>query len=94
MKVEEVDIDLINGITNKVSKIYFAPNWNLTSEQMISDYIKQTPSDSGQWKNIEVVTNPSDAEYLIIQDNCDISLFNQFPKENRLYFSRNVINNN
>ena len=74
-----------------MKKIFFAPNWGLTPEQMISDYVKQTPGESGSWNNIVAVTNPKDADYLIIQDNCDRSLFSHFEKEKRLYFVREAL---
>lgn len=74
-----------------MKKIFFAPNWGLTPEQMISDYVKQTPGESGSWNNIVAVTNPKDADYLIIQDNCDRSLFSYFEKDKRLYFVREAL---
>jgi hypothetical protein len=74
-----------------MNKIYFAPNWGLTPEQMLSDYIKQTPNTSGKWKAIEATCNVDEADYLIIQDHCDKDLFNKFPKEKRLYFSREAM---
>ena len=72
-------------------KVYFAPNWGLTSEQMISDYIKQTPGSIGKWGSIQVVTNPVEAEYLIIQDQCDTETLSYFTEDKRLYFSREAM---
>ena len=74
-----------------MSKIYFAPNWGLTSKQMVNDYIRQTPGNTGRWGDIVVVTDPVEAEYLIIQDRCDTSLFSYFEEDKRLYFSREAM---
>ena len=76
---------------NNIKKIYFAPNWGMTTEQMAGDYIKQTPNVSGKWKNIEVTSNLTESDYLVIQDHCDEDLLNKFPKEKRLYFSREAM---
>ena len=75
-------------------KVYFAPNWGLTSEQMINDYIKQTPKELGVWDNITYTLNPDEADYLIIQDSCDFNLMNKFPINKRLYFSREALTPN
>jgi len=74
-----------------MNKIYFAPNWGMTSDQMVSDYIKQTRGNTGRWGDIVVVTDPVEAEYLIIQDRCDTSLFSYFEEDKRLYFSREAM---
>ena len=74
-----------------MKKVYFAPNWGLTPERMIADYIKQTPGNTGQWGDIVVVTNPTEAEYLIIQDQCDARTLSYFDEDKRLYFSREAI---
>ena len=75
-------------------KIYFAPNWGLTAEQMVSCYIKQTPKDSGSWEGTTHTTNPDEADYLIIEDACSPDLLDKFPKEKRLYFSREALASN
>ena len=72
-------------------KVYFAPNWGLTPEQMLVDYKKQSPQELGKWKNIESTTNEDEADYLVIQDFCNDSLLNKFPKDKRLYFSREAM---
>tara|TARA_B100000131_G_scaffold305734_1_gene332027 strand:+ start:433 stop:1314 length:882 start_codon:yes stop_codon:yes gene_type:complete len=74
-----------------MKKVYFAPNWGLSSEQMINDYVKQTPGSTGRWNDIVVVTDPVEAEYLIIQDQCDTSLLSYFDEDKRLYFSREAM---
>jgi hypothetical protein len=75
-------------------KVYFAPNWGLTSEQMVNDYIKQTPKELGVWDDITYTLNPDEADYLIIQDSCDFNLMNKFPINKRLYFSREALTPN
>ena len=75
-------------------KIYFAPNWGLTADQMVSCYIKQTPKESGSWKDITYTTDPDESDYLIIEDACSPDVFNRFPKEKRLYFSREALDPN
>ena len=96
-----LDLKLINIVDPKKDthypqiddkiKIYFAPNWGLSPEQMLIDYKKQSPNELGIWKNIESTTNINEAEYLIIQDSCDSVLLNKFPKDKRLYFSREAM---
>jgi len=74
-----------------MKKIYFAPNWGLTSEQMVSDYINQTPNCRGVWNDIVVTDNVKEADYLIIQDNCGNNLLTLFDEDRRLYFSREAL---
>jgi len=71
-----------------MKKIYFAPNWGLSPEAMVDDYIKQTPACAGIWNNIKYTLEPAAADYLIIQDQCDKELMNMFERKQRLYFSR------
>ena len=73
------------------TKVYFAPNWGQTPKEMLKDYSLQSPEGSGKWQDIEATTNLEDAECLVIQDNCDPILLNKFPKERRLYFSREAL---
>jgi hypothetical protein len=75
-------------------KIYFAPNWGLSAEQMVDDYKHQTPESSGVWEDIEYTLNPDTADYLIVQDLCDMSLWHKFEPEQRLYFSREALTPN
>jgi hypothetical protein len=75
-------------------KIYFAPNWGLTSKQMVNDYIQQTPKNLGIWNNIQYTTNPDEADYLIIQDECEPYLLDKFEISKRLYFSREALTPN
>lgn len=76
------------------TKVYFAPNWGQTPEEMLKDYSLQSPEGSGKWQDIEATTVLEDAEFLVIQDNCDPILLNKFPKERRLYFSREALDLN
>jgi hypothetical protein len=75
-------------------KIYFAPNWGLSSEQMVEDYRHQTPESSGVWEDIEYTLDSNSADYLIVQDLCDMSLWSKFEPEQRLYFSREALTPN
>tara|TARA_Y100000034_G_scaffold74376_1_gene89498 strand:- start:13 stop:942 length:930 start_codon:yes stop_codon:yes gene_type:complete len=75
-------------------KIYFVPNWGLTSEQMVDDYKNQTPDCSGVWEDIQYTLNPNEADYLIIQDECNKDLWDKFEPEQRLYFSREALTPN
>tara|TARA_R110002020_G_scaffold163562_1_gene349620 strand:+ start:1347 stop:2219 length:873 start_codon:yes stop_codon:yes gene_type:complete len=72
-------------------KMFFAPNWGLTVEQMVNDYKIQTPGNSGIWENITYTLDPSEADYLVIQDNCSRELFEFFSPDRRLYFSREAL---
>ena len=75
-----------------MNRIYFSPNWGLTSEEMAENYIYQTPNSSGIWNDIRVTYDVNDADYLIIEDNCfDNGLLNKFQPEKRLYFSREAL---
>lgn len=75
-----------------MNKIYFCPNWGLSSEEMAANYISQTPNNSGVWNNIQVTYNVDDADYLVIEDNClDVDLLKRFRPEQRLYFSREAL---
>ena len=72
-------------------KIYFAPNWGLTPEQLVKDYIKQSPKEKGIWEDISYTLDPDNADYLIIQDSCDNTLMEKFIPSKRLYFSREAL---
>jgi hypothetical protein len=77
-------------------KIYFAPaistiNRMSSSEEMVSCYIKQSPKESGSWGEITYTTNLNEAEYLIIEDGCSSDIYNRFPPNKRLYFSREAL---
>lgn len=74
-----------------MKKIYFAKNWGLTSRQMCSSYVKQTPDSSGIWKDIQVTYDIEDADYLIIEDNCSVFEASLFDSKTRLYFSREAL---
>lgn len=72
-------------------KIYFAPNWGLSSKEMVSCYANQTPNLDGCWNEISYTTNIEEADYVIIEDNCSNEVLNSFPKEKLLYFSREAL---
>ena len=72
-------------------KVYFAPNWGLSAADMVADYKQQTPEGLGIWNDIQYTINPSEADYLIIQDECSISLLEEFDINKRLYFSREAL---
>ena len=73
-------------------KLYFPPAWGWTSRQLLDDYKRQTPNNSGCWNNfLEGTDNIDDADILIIQDECSIKEFNHFEPNNRYYFSREAL---
>jgi len=74
-----------------VVKIYFAPNWGLSSKEMVACYVNQTPNLDGCWNEISYTTNIEEADYVIIEDNCSTEVLNSFPKEKLLYFSREAL---
>ena len=75
-------------------KVYFAPNWGQTPEEMLRDYALQSPNGLAKWESMEATTNPDEAKFLIIQDNCDIALMEKFLPHCRLYFSREAVDFN
>ena len=75
-----------------MKKIYFAPTPWAYSQQVLEDYRHQTPNNSGVWENIQAVTNPDEAEFLIIQDETnDVGLLKKFEPRKRLYFNREAL---
>lgn len=72
-------------------KIYFAPAWDFTSEQMVDDYRRQTPGQLPKWRDMEVTFDVKSADYLIIQDYCDERLLNEFDPKNIYCFARETI---
>ena len=77
-----------------MTKIYFAPNWGLSAEDMVACYIKQSPKESGSWGKISHTTDLNKADYLIIEDECTADVYNKFPADKRLYFSREALDPN
>lgn len=72
-----------------MKKIYFAQTPWSSSDDTLEDYRFQTPNNAGIWEDIVAVTNPKEAEYLIIQDETpDKQIMNAFLPENRIYISR------
>lgn len=74
-----------------MNKIYFAPNWGLSSQQMSTSYIKQSPGNSGEWEDVCLTLSVEDADYLVVEDNCEPSLLAKFPPSKILYFSREAL---
>jgi len=75
-----------------MKKIYFAPTPWSSSANVLEDYRHQTPNNSGTWQDVVAVNNPDDAEFLVIQDECnDKDLLNKFHPKNRLYFNREAL---
>ena len=72
-------------------KVYFAPNWGLSSREMVSCYLSQTPNEEGRWNDISYTTDIDEADYVIVEDNCSPEIINRFPKERILYFSREAL---
>ena len=63
-----------------MKKIYFAQTPWSNSEETLEDYRFQTPNNAGIWEDIVAVTNPKEADYLIIQDETpDKQLLQAFP---------------
>ena len=52
-----------------MSKIYFAPNWGMTSEDMLTFYNKQTKNKSGSWNKLSGTTDKESADYIVVQDD-------------------------
>jgi len=75
-----------------MKKIYFAPTPWASSSNVLEDYRHQTPQNSGNWEDVISVTNPDEADYLIIQDETsDSSLLSKFEPKKRLYFNREAL---
>lgn len=72
-------------------KIYFPPNWGLSSKDIIEQYIPQTPNNDGKWDIISYVTNIDEADILIIEDTCDKKILSNFKKNRIFYFSREAL---
>lgn len=75
-----------------MKKIYFAPTPWASSSNVLEDYRHQTPQNLGVWEDVIAVTNPDEAEYLIIQDETsDTTLLSKFEPKKRLYFNREAL---
>lgn len=74
-----------------MKKIYFAPNWGLTPSEMVKDYVKQTPKSSGIWNNLTYTLKFKEADYLIVQDQCDRRFLECMAPKKILYFSREAM---
>lgn len=78
-------------IRGRKTKIYFAPNWGLSSRRIVQDYIKQTPGSAGVWNNLTYTLNLREADYLIIQDQCKKRFLEHKSPDKILYFSREAM---
>lgn len=60
-------------------------SWHFNTPQIFLDYLRhQTPNKSGVWKDMVAVTNPNEADFIIIFDGYN----GPFPKERALYFGQ------
>lgn len=74
-----------------MTKVYFAPNWGLSSQEMVSLYLGQTPKGDGRWNDILYTTDINEADYVIVEDNCSSEILSRFSKEKIIYFSREAL---
>jgi hypothetical protein len=73
-------------------KFYFAPTPWADSKQVLEDYRFQTPENNGVWQDIVATTNLEEAEFLVIQDECNNkNVLNKFEPKKRLYFNREAL---
>ena len=49
-------------------KVFFAPAWGQSSEQMVEVYKLQAPNNLPKWEDMETTFNVYEANYLVIQD--------------------------
>jgi len=59
-----------NGFNKKIrmKKVYFANTpWSI-SEELVSNFIHQTPDNKGVWENIEYTLDKSKADYIVVMD--------------------------
>ena len=49
-------------------KIYFAPAWGLSNEEMTNWYKRQTPNNSGVWNELESTYDIDESDYIVMQD--------------------------
>jgi hypothetical protein len=74
-------------------KIYFAPNWGISSSEMLNYFKRQTYKNDGIWENIIAVSSQFDADYIIVQDGSTekieninkVIFFGREPKHVKLY---------
>ena len=75
-------------------KAYFMPAWGDSPEVILDTLKLQTPSNSGQWKDLIGVSNIADADCFIIQDYTDKEHIKFLESKNMLdkafYFAREV----
>lgn len=73
-------------------KFYFAPTPWSDSKAVLNDYRFQTPNNLGIWEDIEATTNLDEAEFLVIQDECNNrEILDRFEPKKRLYFNREAL---
>ena len=75
-------------------KIFLAGNSGESSENLVLDYINQTPNCKGIWGDICYTLDYKQADFLIIHDNISSKrIFNFFPKDRIIYISREALDN-
>jgi len=80
-----------------MKKIYFAPAWGLSNEEMTNWYKRQTPKNSGVWGNIESTYDIKNSDYIIMQETTTLKNIDKtktifFGKE-PYYIAKNSCNN-
>ena len=55
-------------------KVVFICNWGNTSQQLLIQYRKTTPGETGQWGCIKGVNNINDANYIIVMEGAPASI--------------------
>jgi len=73
-----------------MKKIIFLNSWGENNNALLKRYSKQTPNNSGEWKDIKGTTNFNEADYYIILDGYSKKL----PQEKTVFVKRepNFIN--
>lgn len=60
-------------------------SWHFATPQIFLDYLKkQTPGQSGKWKDMEAVIDPNEADYCIIMDGYR----GHFPEDRAIYIGQ------
>jgi hypothetical protein len=72
-------------------KVLFAPCWGQSSAEILNELRHQSPGGEGRWGSIIGTDNVNEANFLVVQDNCESELWNRFHPKQRLYFSREAL---
>jgi len=65
-------------------KIAFVCNWGESSTSLLDRYRKQTPRDSGKWNDIEGITDPAAADFIVAMDGSS----GKYPGYKTMFFQR------